>query len=123
MSADNWDICPRCIETIGLEKATHDSTFREDYEIYGAQHGEIEVHYKGQCKACGLHVEFDHRRNFFSPAKQEQPMTDADVARRSEYVMLTNTLAMTDSRIASVRVPAEAFPNGVQWPYRLEDCG
>lgn len=33
-------------------------TFREDYEITGAEDGEIEVEYRGRCRDCGLSVSF-----------------------------------------------------------------
>ena len=81
MSASNWDTCPRCIDEIGTERATHDSSFREDYEIFGAQSGEIEVHYKGRCKACGLGIAFTERRRFYTP---EEPNETEHAARRAE---------------------------------------
>lgn len=35
-------------------------TFREDYEIGGAEEGLIEVSYRGGCNVCGLRTEFEH---------------------------------------------------------------
>lgn len=35
-------------------------TFREDYEIYGAEDGEVEVRYAGRCSECSLALEFAH---------------------------------------------------------------
>lgn len=35
-----------------------DSTFREDYEIFGAEDGVITVEYSGGCRECGLHLSF-----------------------------------------------------------------
>lgn len=37
-------------------------TFREDYEIFGAETGVVTVSYKGQCTKCGLSLKFqeDH---------------------------------------------------------------
>lgn len=35
-------------------------TFREDYEIYGAEDGEVRVSYSGGCKNCGLGIKFEH---------------------------------------------------------------
>lgn len=50
-----------------LDKAADDlaqdwdhKTFREDYEIYGADEGSIEVSYRGGCGECGLSVGFVH---------------------------------------------------------------
>jgi hypothetical protein len=38
------------------------STFREDYEIYGAEDGAVTVSYSGGCRVCGLSLSFrdDH---------------------------------------------------------------
>jgi hypothetical protein len=79
MTASNWQICPRCrhentksIEelygTITLDKfmdKLHEvdddekyRTFREDYEIYGADVGLIQVDYNGECTECGLRFTF-----------------------------------------------------------------
>lgn len=35
-------------------------TFREDYEIYGAEDGEVKVTYSGRCSTCHLSLEFTH---------------------------------------------------------------
>ncbi|QDF15414.1 hypothetical protein SEA_MOLLYMUR_53 [Gordonia phage Mollymur] len=37
-------------------------TFREDYEIYGAETGTVTVGYSGQCTKCdyGVHFEYNH---------------------------------------------------------------
>lgn len=37
-----------------------DPTFREDYEIYGAEDGVVKVRYQGRCKDCGLSLKFEH---------------------------------------------------------------
>jgi hypothetical protein len=47
------------------KQAAHDDynafrTFREDYEIYGAEDGLVEVSYRGGCRECGLSLEFEH---------------------------------------------------------------
>jgi hypothetical protein len=34
------------------------ATFREDYEIYGAEDGVITVSYSGGCRECGLSLDF-----------------------------------------------------------------
>lgn len=43
--------------------ARRDPTFREDYEIYGAETGVVTVSYSGSCRECGLQLEFceDHQ--------------------------------------------------------------
>jgi hypothetical protein len=33
-------------------------TFREDYEIYGAEDGTVTVTYSGSCQSCGLSLSF-----------------------------------------------------------------
>lgn len=35
-------------------------TFREDYEIWGADDGTVRVNYSGECQACGLDLHFEH---------------------------------------------------------------
>lgn len=89
MSASNWATCPRCLArakkaeagqlaavmaTYGkvpveefdqsraaikpVRESDH-KTFREDYEITGAETGEVTVSYGGSCSACGLSLEFE----------------------------------------------------------------
>ena len=88
MSADNWAVCPRCVKqaraaeakalakvmaTYGkvpveeFDRARADipdldpekfRTFREDYEIYGAEDGTVKVSYSGGCDTCGLSLNF-----------------------------------------------------------------
>lgn len=45
-------------EGLPLQKAT----FREDYEIYGAEDGGVEVNYRGSCNCCGLALKFTDYR-------------------------------------------------------------
>lgn len=35
-------------------------TFREDYEFYGAEDGEVTASYSGRCTTCGYGVSFKH---------------------------------------------------------------
>ena len=35
-------------------------TFREDWEICGAEDGEVFVSYRGACQTCGLSLKFEH---------------------------------------------------------------
>ena len=88
MSASNWAICPRCLRRakkawaenhqrimdqygrvpVDEFDALRDAegsvdeesfrTFREDYEIYGAEDGTVTVSYSGGCSVCGLHLDF-----------------------------------------------------------------
>lgn len=37
-----------------------DSTWREDYEIFGANEGTVQVNYKGGCTKCKHSCEFQH---------------------------------------------------------------
>lgn len=81
MSASNYAACPRCtararkeqeaamarLAAAGLDDGTFNltvrpvgPTFREDYEIYGADSGTVHVGYSGRCETCGLSVDFDH---------------------------------------------------------------
>ncbi len=50
-------------------------TFRENYEIYGAETGEIMVHYSGGCGVCSLSCKFDTARKFFHPETGPCPAT------------------------------------------------
>lgn len=88
MSADNWAICPRCKDIAEVEKmrqhqevassygivpvAEFDAlraeanepidlqyTFREDYEIFGAEDGVVQVRYEGECQVCHVGTKFD----------------------------------------------------------------
>lgn len=91
MSADNWAVCPRCLERAQLlvkqqeEKvmatygkvpvgefdasraairrpyATQFKTFREDWSVSGAEEGVVTVEYSGCCQNCGLGLEFTHK--------------------------------------------------------------
>lgn len=95
MSADNWTRCPRCLReareaaaaardavmdlygTIPVEEFDvrraeltdvdpYDyTTFREDYEFYGADEGCVEAHYSGHCTVCNLSAKFEHTHRFW----------------------------------------------------------
>lgn len=95
MSASNWAVCPRCfdqarrvfaVESAKLEEtygvvplADFDAvrarlappnpedfhTFREDWEFYGAERGEVTADYSGHCSKCGLGLDFKETRKFF----------------------------------------------------------
>jgi hypothetical protein len=95
MSADSWAICPRCVAQARAEydknveavMATYGKvpveefdaaraalvapamgdfqTFREDYEFYGAEAGEVEASYSGHCSKCGLGLDFKVSRKFW----------------------------------------------------------
>lgn len=66
MSADNYAVCPRC-STTNRQSGPYptEPTFREDYEIYGAETGELIIHYRGRCTVCGLSTEVNDAQVFF----------------------------------------------------------
>jgi hypothetical protein len=96
MSADNWEVCPRCFRRAKVaanERAAEVyraygkvppeefakarsalrepdreeyRTFREDYEFYGADVGVVSVEYSGRCDVCGLSAEFHAEERFFT---------------------------------------------------------
>lgn len=72
MSADNWAICPRCESNAELQALAPvvDSeqfrTFREDYEFYGADVGEVHAVYSGRCTVCGISAKIDHSYIFWN---------------------------------------------------------
>lgn len=99
MSADNWDICPKCL-TEATAKAERKSasvsklygtvpvdefdrrraelkpveredyrTFREDYEFYGADEAYVEASYRGSCSKCGLSVKLTARKDFWPESR------------------------------------------------------
>ena len=47
-------------ELADLRSYPIDNTFREDYEILGAEDGTVEVRYSGSCGTCNLRTEFKH---------------------------------------------------------------
>lgn len=73
MSADNWAICPRCLNEAKINAGAFGylldpykfQTFREDYEIYGAKDGIISVNYAGYCQVCNLSFSFKDERPFY----------------------------------------------------------
>jgi hypothetical protein len=40
-------------------------TFREDYEVYGADQGELRIYYSGCCDTCGLEHNYEHKASFY----------------------------------------------------------
>jgi hypothetical protein len=92
MSASNWAICPRCAARAKVVTETAEAapfadygkipvaefderraqipvidredfrTFREDYEIYGAETGTVKVSYGGSCEVCGLELSFTEEK-------------------------------------------------------------
>lgn len=95
MSASNWTICPRCadeqrkLKDDAFEEAAKaygvvdrdtylamlrnaenmpsvpKETFREDYEIYGARHGILQIEYGGRCTECDLEASFSTDVEFY----------------------------------------------------------
>jgi len=94
MSADKWDVCPRCLDE-ALKKKVADAaaaeaaygvipreeyadllltaealvnleaTFRQDYEFYGASEGTLTISYGGTCTECGLTLSIQEKREFY----------------------------------------------------------
>lgn len=96
MSADNWAVCPKCLDDaqkasdalqaemdasygkiplnefdelrsradadIDMDKIT---TFREDYEFWGADEGVVHVSYSGHCGVCGTKCNFKEEHLFY----------------------------------------------------------
>ena len=97
MSASNWQVCPRCLHRAKVEAAETRAavmalygtvpveefdakrealtepdpevftTFREDYEFWGADEGHVQAKYSGTCSTCGLNVELRADRAFYEP--------------------------------------------------------
>jgi hypothetical protein len=95
MSADNWAICPKCRDNTQKSVDEHNAavyakygtvspgdwaellttmrtvdeqaitTFREDYEFYGADEGTLHVSYGGSCGTCGLSLFLKEERKFY----------------------------------------------------------
>jgi hypothetical protein len=98
MSADNWAICPRCLDDAYRENNTAKAevmamygtvpveefdaaraalpdvdpekfrTFREDYGFYGVEDGEVRASYSGRCQSCGLSATLEASDRFYEPA-------------------------------------------------------
>ena len=59
MSAENWDICPKCKKN--AKKEIEETTLREDYEIYiDKQEGTFHIDYSCSCKECGFSYDFEY---------------------------------------------------------------
>lgn len=43
-----------------LGNAQLEASFREDYEVYGAEDGVVRVDYSGNCQVCSLALKFTH---------------------------------------------------------------
>lgn len=99
VSADNWEVCPQCVarakkaadeahakvyaqygkvppeefDRLRSDLTAVDPedfrTFREDYELYGANEGELRVSYSGGCETCGLRTALETSKKFWQPEK------------------------------------------------------
>src|SRR4051812_14137464 len=61
--ADEYEELQRHIGVLSARSVQ--ATFREDYEFYGAEDGEVVADYSGHCQTCGLGVDFTHKREFY----------------------------------------------------------
>lgn len=43
-------------------------TFREDWDIYGADEGVVNIHYSGGCGKCGTRAKFQYAETFWTPS-------------------------------------------------------
>jgi len=71
VSASNWTWCPGCQAEEAVRATAHRATFREDYQIYGAETGTVTVEYLGECHSCGLTLEFKDQRAIPVPPVSE----------------------------------------------------
>lgn len=64
---EEFDAARRSLEAAKLEgiREERDETFREDYEIWGAEGGVVKVRYRGACESCGLSLAFEHEHELF----------------------------------------------------------
>ena len=60
-----WKEAHDLVTAARLARADVKATFREDYEFYGAEEGEITASYSGECQTCGLAVNLREQRRFF----------------------------------------------------------
>lgn len=70
MSADNWAICPKCVEkqsswkqVMGEPLTNSDHTLREDYEQGIDPKGNYYVCYGCSCSVCGFRWSYKHEVN------------------------------------------------------------
>ena len=73
MSADNWEVCPRCERLFPLTPRRELVTFREDYQI-GTDMETLTFFaiYTGRCGSCGYGMEFRHE----APLPDPSPIED-----------------------------------------------
>lgn len=50
----------------GVEEYGSYRTFREDYDIYGAEEGMVQVRYRGHCSVCGLTARVEQNQEFYT---------------------------------------------------------
>lgn len=67
VTIEQFDAAREALTKYRAEFDRRNETFREDYEIYGAENGVIIVDYSGQCTKCGLELHF----------KEEHPIPGA----------------------------------------------
>jgi hypothetical protein len=59
-AAEYTDLQNRLAEAV-VKANAGSHTFREDYEIFGAEDGEVTVSYSGSCSVCGASLSFTDR--------------------------------------------------------------
>jgi len=66
---DEFDAARQALSVIEAEAENARPTFREDYEIYGADTGAVTVSYRGECQVCGLELSL----------REEHPIPGVDI--------------------------------------------
>lgn len=56
VAIERWDEMRAAAEALKAAPAQY--TFREDYEFWGAEEGELNISYSGGCRECGLKHSF-----------------------------------------------------------------
>lgn len=56
---EEFDAARAMLEKKREKNVNREETFREDYEIFGAEDGVVTVGYRGACTACGLTLSFE----------------------------------------------------------------
>jgi len=61
-----------------LDEWEYRPTFREDWEIYGAETGTVSVDYSGSCSTCGYGTHFTYEHPIPDPGKNGGAEDDAE---------------------------------------------
>lgn len=70
MSADSWEICPRCRDRASIYGSEAERTFREDYEWWVSD-GTLHWAYAGACTVCDLSATEKGSKQFYVPVAEQ----------------------------------------------------